>query len=84
MKWRKQNDQRLSYDPWNVETEDYGSPVCENHRRAYGLHHDKNHDHSEISGYGEIRDWGSPSYGLMLKSRLIGEILLMLISFSAG
>jgi L-alanine-DL-glutamate epimerase-like enolase superfamily enzyme len=28
---------------------------------------------SELCGYGEIRDWSSPSYGLMLKSRLIGE-----------
>jgi L-alanine-DL-glutamate epimerase-like enolase superfamily enzyme len=28
---------------------------------------------SELVGYGEIRDWSSPSYGLMLKSRLIGE-----------
>lgn len=26
-----------------------------------------------ISGYGEVRDWGSPTYVLMLKSRLIGE-----------
>jgi len=28
---------------------------------------------SEIVGYGEIRDASSPTYGLMLKSRLIGE-----------
>lgn len=26
-----------------------------------------------ISGYGEVRDWASPTYALMLKSRLIGE-----------
>ena len=26
-----------------------------------------------ISGYGEVRDWGSKTYALMLKSRLIGE-----------
>jgi L-alanine-DL-glutamate epimerase-like enolase superfamily enzyme len=26
-----------------------------------------------ISGYGEVRDWASPSYALMLKNRLIGE-----------
>ena len=28
---------------------------------------------SELVGYGEIRDWSSETYGLMLKSRLIGE-----------
>lgn len=28
---------------------------------------------SELVGYGEIRDWGSMTYGLMLKSRLIGQ-----------
>ncbi|QQO10084.1 mandelate racemase/muconate lactonizing enzyme family protein [Breznakiella homolactica] len=28
---------------------------------------------SELEGYGEIRDWSSETYGLMLKSRLIGE-----------
>jgi L-alanine-DL-glutamate epimerase-like enolase superfamily enzyme len=26
-----------------------------------------------ISGYGEVRDWASPTYAMMLKSRLIGE-----------
>jgi L-alanine-DL-glutamate epimerase-like enolase superfamily enzyme len=26
-----------------------------------------------ISGYGEVRDWGSKTYALMLKSRLLGE-----------
>ena len=26
-----------------------------------------------ISGYGEVRDWASPTFALMLKSRLIGE-----------
>ena len=26
-----------------------------------------------ISGYGEVRDWASPSYALMLKSRILGE-----------
>lgn len=26
-----------------------------------------------ISGYGEVRDWASPVYALMLKSRIIGE-----------
>lgn len=26
-----------------------------------------------ISGYGEVRDWASPTYALMLKSRIIGE-----------
>ena len=26
-----------------------------------------------ISGYGEVRDWASPTYVLMLKSRIIGE-----------
>jgi len=26
-----------------------------------------------ISGYGEVRDWGSPTFALTLKSRLIGE-----------
>jgi len=26
-----------------------------------------------ISGYGEVRDWGSKTYALMLKSRIIGE-----------
>lgn len=26
-----------------------------------------------ISGYGEVRDWASPTYIMMLKSRLIGE-----------
>ncbi len=26
-----------------------------------------------ISGYGEVRDWASPTYALMLKSRLLGE-----------
>jgi len=28
---------------------------------------------SELVGYGEIRDWSSETYGLILKSRLIGE-----------
>ena len=28
---------------------------------------------SELVGYGEVRDWGSPVYASMLKSRLIGE-----------
>jgi len=28
---------------------------------------------SELEGYGEIRDWGSETYGLLLKSRIIGE-----------
>jgi L-alanine-DL-glutamate epimerase-like enolase superfamily enzyme len=28
---------------------------------------------SELTGFGEIRDWSSPTYGLMLKSRLMGE-----------
>ncbi len=26
-----------------------------------------------ISGYGEVRDWSSPTFALMLKSRIIGE-----------
>src|SRR3954467_5788226 len=26
-----------------------------------------------ITGYGEVRDWASPTYAMMLKSRLIGE-----------
>ena len=26
-----------------------------------------------ISGYGEVRDWASPTYALMLKNRIIGE-----------
>jgi L-alanine-DL-glutamate epimerase-like enolase superfamily enzyme len=26
-----------------------------------------------ISGYGEVRDWGSKTYALMLKSRILGE-----------
>lgn len=26
-----------------------------------------------LSGYGEVRDWASPTYALMLKSRIIGE-----------
>ncbi len=26
-----------------------------------------------ISGYGEVRDWGSKNYALMLKSRILGE-----------
>lgn len=26
-----------------------------------------------ISGYGEVRDWASPTYAMMLKSRIIGE-----------
>jgi len=26
-----------------------------------------------ISGYGEVRDWGSKSYALMLKNRILGE-----------
>lgn len=26
-----------------------------------------------ISGFGEVRDWGSPTYALMLKSRIMGE-----------
>lgn len=26
-----------------------------------------------ISGYGEVRDWASPTYALMLKSRILGE-----------
>src|SRR5881409_85245 len=26
-----------------------------------------------ISGYGEVRDWASKTYALMLKSRIIGE-----------
>src|SRR5215475_9872377 len=26
-----------------------------------------------ISGYGEVRDWASPTFALMLKSRIIGE-----------
>src|SRR4051812_49098329 len=26
-----------------------------------------------ISGYGEVRDWASKTYALMLKSRLVGE-----------
>ncbi len=26
-----------------------------------------------ISGYGEVRDWASPSYALMLKNRILGE-----------
>lgn len=26
-----------------------------------------------ISGYGEVRDWASPTYALMLKSRIMGE-----------
>jgi L-alanine-DL-glutamate epimerase-like enolase superfamily enzyme len=26
-----------------------------------------------ISGYGEVRDWASPSYALMLKSRIVGK-----------
>jgi L-alanine-DL-glutamate epimerase-like enolase superfamily enzyme len=28
---------------------------------------------SELVGYGEIRDWSSETYGLILKSRIIGE-----------
>ena len=28
---------------------------------------------SELVGYGEIRDWSSETYGLMLKSKIIGE-----------
>ena len=28
---------------------------------------------SELVGYGEIRDWSSETYGLLLKSRIIGE-----------
>jgi L-alanine-DL-glutamate epimerase-like enolase superfamily enzyme len=26
-----------------------------------------------ITGYGEVRDWGSPIYALMLKNRIVGE-----------
>src|SRR5690349_14729996 len=26
-----------------------------------------------ISGYGEVRDWASPTYAMMLKSRIVGE-----------
>jgi hypothetical protein len=26
-----------------------------------------------ISGYGEVRDWASKTYALMLKSRILGE-----------
>lgn len=26
-----------------------------------------------LSGYGEVRDWASPTYAMMLKSRIIGE-----------
>lgn len=28
---------------------------------------------SELEGYGEVRDWSSPSYAKILKSRLVGE-----------
>ena len=28
---------------------------------------------SDLVGYGEVRDWSSPSYALMLKSRLVGQ-----------
>lgn len=41
-----------------------------NQMRSYVLRLDTNQG---ISGYGEIRDGASPTYALMLKSRLIGE-----------
>lgn len=28
---------------------------------------------SDLVGYGEVRDWSSPTYALMLKSRLVGQ-----------
>lgn len=35
-----------------------------------------------ISGFGEIRDFGSRTYAAMLKSRILGKILVMYKSYS--
>ena len=33
----------------------------------------KVYTNQDLVGYGEVRDWGSKTYALMLKSRLLGE-----------